>query len=192
MKQNTHVNESRNNSGEKSTRNSPEFARFAKEVKHIVQELILINERNHFQNQNITLSKIKHTKHHAISNSKQVKPNTHSFDEHNRNKHIKALAASESVNEPEVPKDVLERSFKNPNFFSSHLLKRQLKSLEVESSDQTVERHQEKINSTSKLKTDNEHKTAPDDKPIQSARLSFADISEVPRQHEGLTAHTNP
>jgi len=169
---NTHVNESRNNSGKKSTLNNPEFARFAKKVKRIVQELISINEPNHFQHQNITLPPIKQVQHRTISHYKQAKPKTRSSDEHNRNKRIKPAATPEPVNDPEVPKDILERSFKNPNFFSSHLLKRQLNSIEVESHYQIVERYQEKINS--------------------SARLTFADISEVPRQHEGLTVHTNP
>jgi len=192
VKTNIPVDKSPNNSGTKPAHNSPELTRFAKEVKHIVQELISINEPDHFQYHNFTLSTIKQARHRTISYSQQPKPRKRSPDEHNRNKHIKPSARPEPGNEPEVPKDVLERSFKNPNFFSSHLLKRQSKSIEVESSAHTAKRDQERINSTSKLQTDTEHKIIPDDRPGEAARLTFADLSEVPRQHEGLIAHTNP
>lgn len=149
VKPNVPVDKSPNNSGTKPPYSRPEFARFAKEVKHIIQELISINEPNHFQHHNFTLSTEKQARHRTISYSQQPKPKKRSPDEHNRNKRIKPPATPEPGNKPEVPKDVLERSFKNPNFFSSHLLKRQSKSVEVESSAHTAKRDQEKINSTS-------------------------------------------
>ena len=191
MQPNVPVDESRNNSGIKPAHTSSKFALLAEEVKHIVQELISINEPDHFQHHNFTLSTPEQTRHRTTIPYSQ-KPREESPDKHNRNKRIKPQASPESGNEPEVPKDVLERSFKNPNFFSSHFLKRQSKDLEVESSARPAKRDQERINSTSKSQTDTEHKTISDDRPGQAAQLTFADLLEVPRQYEGRTVHTNP
>ncbi|KPK88807.1 hypothetical protein AMJ80_10595 [bacterium SM23_31] len=194
------IGESRSNSETEPAHNSLRLTRFAREIKRIVQELILINEPDHSQHHNLPLSAIKQAPHSTTAYSQQPKPKERSHGKHNKNKRIEPPAILEPGGEPEVPKDIMERSFKNPNFFSSHLLKHRSKSMEDESPVRPVEREQERINPGSELQTDSEPKTTSDDRTGQEVQVTFLDFAETPHlknpplieKNNDLKTHGNP